>query len=377
MADVHLKNLDRRGNHYLYTHRRIDRHPNAGGWGNPFVVGIDGDRQSVIQQHRQWLQGQPQMLDLLAPELAGESLACWCHPRPCHGHLYQQILSGEASSDFPAQMPPTLVFGANLAGRHGKGAAAYARARYGAQQGVGEGPTGNAYAIPTKDERLRTRPPAAITQSLYQLLEYVQAHPEQRFEMTRVGCGLAGLDESWLREAFPESMWPNNLEPPRAWCAQGPAHVAVIGDVDGSQEAFDVRLHALLERLDAPRLLTNGWDPASRYTERFAVAHGYAFERFPAPMRTLGVRVLFGDIERLVPACAQSRAVIGHQDARLAQHASHALFFAREQHQEKSQSLLHPQSLRQRYNNFFAFPSMKTRFLEGVCEEPEPNFGPR
>ena len=56
--------------------------------------------------------------------------------------------------------PWIFVFGSNLAGRHGKGAALFARQERGAIYGVGQGRTGNAYAIPTKDERLRTLPRA-------------------------------------------------------------------------------------------------------------------------------------------------------------------------------------------------------------------------
>lgn len=49
-----------------------------------------------------------------------------------------------------------FVFGSNLAGRHGKGAALWARQHRGAVYGVGEGYRGNSYAIPTKDEHLRS-----------------------------------------------------------------------------------------------------------------------------------------------------------------------------------------------------------------------------
>ena len=49
-----------------------------------------------------------------------------------------------------------FVFGSNLAGRHGKGAALHAKKFYGAEYGVGVGPTGNAYAIPTKDSDLKS-----------------------------------------------------------------------------------------------------------------------------------------------------------------------------------------------------------------------------
>lgn len=58
-----------------------------------------------------------------------------------------------------------FVFGSNLAGRHGKGAALEAAQHWGAQYGVGEGRTGNAYALPTKDANLRTLPLLEIEQS--------------------------------------------------------------------------------------------------------------------------------------------------------------------------------------------------------------------
>jgi hypothetical protein len=53
---------------------------------------------------------------------------------------------------------PVVVFGSNLAGRHGKGAALGARLHPGAIYGRGVGPQGNAYAIPTKDRQLRVLP---------------------------------------------------------------------------------------------------------------------------------------------------------------------------------------------------------------------------
>ena len=58
-------------------------------------------------------------------------------------------------------MPRIFVFGSNLAGRHGKGAALWARNNRGAVYGQGEGPQGLSYAIPTKDAKLRSLPLAA------------------------------------------------------------------------------------------------------------------------------------------------------------------------------------------------------------------------
>ena len=54
-------------------------------WGNPFQIGRDGNRHSVILQHRTWLQTQPALLARL-DELRGRDLVCFCAPLPCHGY---------------------------------------------------------------------------------------------------------------------------------------------------------------------------------------------------------------------------------------------------------------------------------------------------
>lgn len=61
---------------------RIDR---ATKWGNPFVIGRDGDRAMVIAKHAAWIRTQPDLMAAL-PELRGKVLACWCAPEACHGH---------------------------------------------------------------------------------------------------------------------------------------------------------------------------------------------------------------------------------------------------------------------------------------------------
>lgn len=62
---------------------------------------------------------------------------------------------------FPSA-PSVFVFGSNLAGRHGKGAALRARRYRSAIYGGGIGSQGNSYAIPTKDHQLRILPLHAI-----------------------------------------------------------------------------------------------------------------------------------------------------------------------------------------------------------------------
>lgn len=108
-----------------------------------------------------------------------------------------------------------FVFGSNMAGRHGKGAALYARNNQGAVNGVGEGRTGNAYAIPTKDYRIETRPLHHIEQSVHRFLEYARDHPELDFEVTKIGCGLAGYEEGDISPMFRGA--PDNCKLPDGW----------------------------------------------------------------------------------------------------------------------------------------------------------------
>ena len=72
---------------------------------------------------------------------------------------------------------PVFVFGSNLAGRHGKGAALFAKQQRGAIAGVGAGPMGRCYAIPTKDDRLQTLPLAVIRDHVRDFLAYATDHP--------------------------------------------------------------------------------------------------------------------------------------------------------------------------------------------------------
>src|SRR4051812_40082498 len=62
----------------------------TGPWGNPFVLGRDADRTTVIAKYERWLQTQPQLLAWL-PELKGKRLGCFCHPPLCHGDVLARL----------------------------------------------------------------------------------------------------------------------------------------------------------------------------------------------------------------------------------------------------------------------------------------------
>lgn len=99
-------------------------------------------------------------------------------------------------------MSAVFVFGSNEAGRHGKGAALYARTHYGALYGQGEGLQGRSYAIPTKSAILRTLPLPVIRIYVERFLAFAAAHPELQFEVTPIGCGLAGYKPADIAPMF-------------------------------------------------------------------------------------------------------------------------------------------------------------------------------
>lgn len=108
-----------------------------------------------------------------------------------------------------------FVFGSNLAGRHGKGAALHARNYEGAIYGQGSGRQGNSYAIPTKNEKLRTLTLGSIAQWVEEFIEYAKDHPNELFKVTRVGCGLAGFKDEDIYPLFRDA--PLNCYFPKEW----------------------------------------------------------------------------------------------------------------------------------------------------------------
>lgn len=108
-----------------------------------------------------------------------------------------------------------FVFGSNEAGVHGAGAAAAAHRFYGAKWGIGEGHTGNTYALPTKDTNIQTLPLTAVKDAVDRFLDYARLHSDQKFFVTRVGCGLAGYNDFDIAPMFVGA--PTNCNFPEDW----------------------------------------------------------------------------------------------------------------------------------------------------------------
>lgn len=108
-----------------------------------------------------------------------------------------------------------FVFGSNLLGMHGGGAAAYALRYCDAVWGQGEGYQGSSYAIPTKASYEQSLSLDEVWQHVMTFIYYATAHPEKTFFVTRIGCGLAGFTDEQIGPMFASA--PSNCVLPTAW----------------------------------------------------------------------------------------------------------------------------------------------------------------
>jgi hypothetical protein len=115
-----------------------------------------------------------------------------------------------------------FVFGSNLAGIHGAGAAKHALDKEGAVWREGRGHHGNSYAIPTKDFNIRSLELTHIESYIHQFILYATTHPHLQFMVTRIGCGLAGYTDEQIAPMFTDA--PSNCYFDEAWAEYLPNH---------------------------------------------------------------------------------------------------------------------------------------------------------
>ena len=99
-----------------------------------------------------------------------------------------------------------FVFGSNLQGMHGGGAAATAHRCFGAVWGKGVGLQGRSYAIPTMQGGVKTVKPYVD-----EFIELAKNHPELHFLVTKIGCGIAGFREEQIAPLFAEAIDVKNI----------------------------------------------------------------------------------------------------------------------------------------------------------------------
>ncbi len=106
-----------------------------------------------------------------------------------------------------------FVFGSNLQGRHGGGAALLAYRQWGAVWGQGVGLQGQTYGIPTMHGG-----PEEICPYVDQFVDFARCHPELIFLVTEIGCGIAGFRPEEMAPLFRGAMEVENIHlPQRFW----------------------------------------------------------------------------------------------------------------------------------------------------------------
>ena len=124
-----------------------------------------------------------------------------------------------------------FVFGSNYAGRHGKGAALTALRKFGARSGQGMGLMGQSYGIATKGWRMDVLPLPKIGVQVERFLRFARAHPELKFLVTEIGCGLAGYHPRHIAPLFGSNI-PENVSLPATFLHNiaGEPHAAKTTD---------------------------------------------------------------------------------------------------------------------------------------------------
>jgi hypothetical protein len=117
-------------------------------------------------------------------------------------------------------MRKIFVFGSNLAGIHGAGAAKHAHDNLGAEWGIGEGLTGECYALPTKDERIHTRPLIDVKISVVRMLGFARFNPYLLFYVTPIGTGLAGFTKTQIKSCFTGRNITENVVFSKEWFSE-------------------------------------------------------------------------------------------------------------------------------------------------------------
>lgn len=107
-----------------------------------------------------------------------------------------------------------FVFGSNIQGSHGGGAALVARKLFGAVMGQGVGLQGQSYAIPTMQGGVET-----IRPYVDEFIKFAKNHPRLTFYVTRIGCDIAGFKDKEIAPLFNAAYDLTNVILPKQFVA--------------------------------------------------------------------------------------------------------------------------------------------------------------
>lgn len=127
---------------------------------------------------------------------------------------YNGIVRPDYTPDWITDLEPdaVFVFGSNIHGGHGGGAAYIAWKQFGAIMGCGVGLQGQSYAIPTMQGGVDT-----IKPYVEDFTSYAREHKELFFYVTRIGCGIAGFDDAEIAPLFADAFQLENVCLPKSF----------------------------------------------------------------------------------------------------------------------------------------------------------------
>jgi len=126
----------------------------------------------------------------------------------------EEMMQKRTTPEFITELQPNeiFVFGSNLKGMHGGGAAYIAYRKFGAVMGQGVGLQGQSYAIPTMQGGVDT-----IRPYVDEFIEFAKEHQNLTFLVTRIGCGIAGFTNEEISPLFEKAHDVENIVLPSGW----------------------------------------------------------------------------------------------------------------------------------------------------------------
>jgi hypothetical protein len=186
--------------------------------------------QKFMSFSEKQLQEQKKQLNIIRQRRDGVTPSispCMIYYRDVRGKMRNKIKQMIMESKFKRVTPQNIenladnevfVFGSNMAGRHGKGAAKTAL-KWGAKYGQGVGLQGRTYGIPTMNGSItRKLSLEVIGGYVDEFIGFAVRNPEKTFLVTEIGCGLAGYDVNDIAPLFVRAIGVDNIHlPMRFW----------------------------------------------------------------------------------------------------------------------------------------------------------------
>ncbi len=169
-------------------------------WEDGQVLMVADTFDGLIGKYRRDLRVQPVFDTLLKESL--------CKPMELKDRFYHGKVRPAYTPDKISSLKEDeiFVFGSNLHGRHGGGAARVAQMKFGAIWGQGTGLQGQSYAIPTMQGGVET-----IRPYVDQFIDFAKEHPALFFYVTRIGCGIAGFSDREIAPLFRDALAVDNI----------------------------------------------------------------------------------------------------------------------------------------------------------------------